>query len=83
MVKVCRQSASDLRVEHAKGMPPIQLTGGGFGDTDGGTITRLEAAIRLDAQADRWQAEIDTKVPNTHDRNKLIATTPPQAEGES
>jgi hypothetical protein len=71
MVKVCRQSASDLRAEHAKGMPPIQLTGGGFGDTDGGTITRLEAAIRLDAQAARWEHEVRTGEPNIHDR-KLI-----------
>jgi hypothetical protein len=71
MVKVCRQMADDLRAEHAKGMPPIQLTGGGFGDTGGGTITRLEAAIRLDAQADRWWREVVTGEPNTHDR-KLI-----------
>ena len=83
MVKVCRQMADDLRWEHGQGMPPIQLAGGEVGDTSGGIITRLEAAIRMDAQADRWQAEIVTGEPNTHDRRLMECQVPPKAEGKS
>jgi hypothetical protein len=55
-----------LRAEHAMGEPGITLTGETFG-----IITRLEAAIRLDAQAARWEHEVRTGEPNLHDR-KLI-----------
>jgi len=79
MVKVCRQMADELREEYARGEPEILLTGGGGVIV---SITRLEASIRMDAQADRWQAEIDTKVPNTYDRDKMSATATPKAEAE-
>jgi len=72
MVRVCRQMADDLRAEHALGEPEILLTGGG------GTIvsiTRLEAAIRMDAQAARWELEIRTGELNLYDR-KLMGAAP-------
>ncbi len=64
--------ADDLRAEHARGEPEILLTGGG------GTIvsiTRLEAAIRMDAQAARWELEIRTGELNLYDR-KLMGAAP-------
>ena len=71
-MRVCRQMADDLRWEHGQGMPPIMLTGGGGIIL---SITREEAAIRMDAQADRWQAEIDTGELNLYDR-KLMGAAP-------
>jgi len=79
MVKVCRQMADDLRWEHGQGMPPIILTGG-WGSIL--SITRLEAATRMDAQANRWEEEIRTGEPNMHDR-KLMGAAPTRVEGES
>ncbi len=70
MVKVCRRMADDLRWEHGQGMPPVMLTGGG-GDIV--SVTREEAAIRMDAQADRWEEEIRTGEPNLHDRKLMGA----------
>jgi hypothetical protein len=35
------------------------------------TISRLEAADSLECQADRWEAEWRTGVPNVMDRAKL------------
>lgn len=69
--RVCRAMAVDLRAEHAAGDPPIKLrtTVGRRLDL----ITRLEAAVRLDRQADRWQAEADTGVPNLFDRARIGA----------
>jgi hypothetical protein len=64
--------ADDLRWEHGQGMPPIMLTGGG-GDIV--SITRLEAAIRMDAQAARWELEIRTGELNLYDR-KLMGAAP-------
>jgi kynureninase len=70
MVRVCRQMAVDLRAEHAMGEPGITLTGETFG-----VITREEAAIRMDAQADRWELEIRTGELNLYDR-KLMGAAP-------
>jgi hypothetical protein len=64
--------ADELREEHARGEPEILLTGG-----DGVivSITREEAAIRMDAQGDRWELEIRTGELNLYDR-KLIGAAP-------
>ena len=72
MVKVCRQMADDLRWEHGQGEPEILLTGGGGVIV---SITREEAAIRMDAQADRWELEIRTGELNLYDR-KLMGAAP-------
>ena len=57
-----------MRWEHGQGMPEIMLTGGGGSIL---SITRLEAAIRMDAQADRWEHEVRTGEPNL-DHRKLM-----------
>ena len=59
----CRLLASVLRREHAMGMDPLQ--------TSFGTISRLDAAVSADAQAERWEHEIRTGEPNTIDRAKI------------
>jgi hypothetical protein len=69
MAEGCREMASDLRREHARGMGPIHLTGSRGHETN--RITRLEAATRLDQQAARWEEEARTGVPNRADRDKL------------
>jgi hypothetical protein len=69
MVRVCRELAIALRKEHAMGWGPVQLTCAGNHHAQ--RVTRLEAADAMDQQADRWQAEIDTGIPNKVDREKL------------
>jgi hypothetical protein len=64
--------ADELREEYARGEPEILLTGGGGVIV---SITRLEAAIRMDAQAARWELEIRTGELNLYDR-KLMGAAP-------
>lgn len=71
MAAQCRQLAADLRREHAMGMGGIALS-----FTSGVTMGRLpkiprdEAARSMDAQAERWEVECKTGIPNVVDRRK-------------
>jgi hypothetical protein len=67
MARACRTLARDLRAEHAAGEPPVVM----MGNSKFRTITRWEAAVRLDQQAERWEAEVRTGEPNTFDREKI------------
>lgn len=73
MVRHCRRLAADIREEHEQGLPPIQLSFIVRQDyrEEAVTVTRAEAAMSLEAQADRWQHEVDTGEPNRYDRDKL------------
>lgn len=68
--------AADLRVEAARGYPPIMLaTGpGGGGVMEGGEISRADAAASLDEQAARWELEAQGGPRNIHDRSKIGLT---------
>lgn len=69
MERACRDLARALRHEAANGWPELQLThSGGFG---GGTISRKAAAELMEAQAERWAAEVRTGKPNVVDREKI------------
>lgn len=68
MVKECRRLAADHRREAAAEMGPIILQSTGGRQQ---SISRLAAAASLDRQADRWQAELDTGIPNRHDRDLI------------
>lgn len=59
MATVCRRLAADMRREHAMGMEPITLTGY---CAAGGRTSRLEAALSMDRQAERWEEECRTGV---------------------
>lgn len=61
---VSRKMARDLRNEHAMGYPPIAMI-------NGVKMPRDVAALRLEEQADRWEREIRTGVPNTLDRGRM------------
>jgi hypothetical protein len=65
MARECRNLARDLRNEAAAEWPDVKLTAGAEHDQ---TITRAEAARRLDAQAERWEREATTGERNEHDR---------------
>ena len=69
MERACRKLAADLRREYAAGWGPIAMTS--LMNEGNVTISRLEAADSLELQADRWEAEWRTGVPNTTDRAKL------------
>lgn len=69
MAAACRKLAADLRREHAMGEGPIQARGSGGQVAH--RISREVAAISMDAQADRWEAEARTGVRNTTDRAKI------------
>lgn len=64
MVGICRALAADLRAEHAAGWGGIALTGAGRG----GVVSRAEAAVSMDEQADRWAVEAAGGERNMHDR---------------
>lgn len=69
MAKACRDLAAKYRREATKGEGPVTLTGSG--NETRNTIPRSEAADRLDQQAERWEAELLTGVPNVIDRAAL------------
>ena len=69
MAKTCRKLAEDLRREHRAGWPPVPMSAISGGRVN--TISRAEAAIRMDEQAARWEEEVRTGVPNYHDREKI------------
>ena len=73
MARACRKMAADLRVEAARGYPPIMLaTGpGGGGVMEGGSISRADAAASMDEQAARWELEAQGGPRNIHDRIKI------------
>jgi len=75
MAAACRKIARDLRVEAAFDLPPIELThlpGWTTPDTHPEHyITRAEAALRFDEQAERWEHEALTGIPNRTDRDKI------------
>jgi hypothetical protein len=73
MEAACRKLAADLRREYAAGWGPVPMTcpdGNLFGGLRN-TISRLEAADSLELQADRWEAEWRTGIPNAEDRGRL------------
>lgn len=70
MARVCRRMASDMRREHAVGMPPISMTSHGNCKS---FVPRDQAAASMDRQAERWETERDTGVPNIHDRTLIGA----------
>lgn len=69
MAKACRDLAAKYRWEATTGAGPVTMTGGG--NETRNTISRAEAADRLDQQADRWESELRTGVPNLIDRAAL------------
>jgi len=72
MARTCRKLARDMRNEYAAGEPPIGLTApGNQWIEERITISRLEAAERMEEQADRWLEEMRTGIPNAVDRSKL------------
>ena len=69
MERACRDLARALRHEAANGWPDLILTrSGGSRDL---TISRRAAAESMEAQAERWAAEIRTGKPNVVDREKI------------
>lgn len=62
MATVCRRLAADMRREHAMGMDPITLTCEGRNGSTVPRISRLEAALSMDRQAERWEEECRTGV---------------------
>jgi hypothetical protein len=69
MARVCRDMARDLRAEAAAGWEDVPLT-----HTNGESpmsISRAEAARRMDAQATRWEAEAATGALNLIDRRRI------------
>ena len=73
MARACRKLAADLRVEAARGYPPILLaTGPGGGGVHGDMmVSRADAAASLDEQAARWELEAQGGPRNIHDRSKI------------
>ena len=69
MARVCRRLAADMRAEHAAGWGPVPLSALSGGRVN--TITRLEASRSMDEQAERWEEEVRTGIPNYHDREKI------------
>lgn len=51
MLWACRKLAADLRAEAAAGWGPVPMNGGG-------SISRAEAAARMDLRADMWAAKV-------------------------
>ena len=69
MVRVCRKLAADLRVEAAKGdLPPIRLSGICYKEA---VISRAQAAVSMDQQADRWELEAGDGPLNVTDRERI------------
>ena len=71
MEAACRKLAADLRREYAAGWGPVSLSKSPEDGVADVTISRLEAAENLELQADRWEAEWRTGVPNREDRAKI------------
>ena len=71
MEAACRKLAADLREEFAAGLGPVSLSKSPEDGVADVTISRLEAAENLELQADRWEAEWRTGVPNREDRAKI------------
>jgi hypothetical protein len=72
MGRACRKLARDLRGEHAAGWGGVPLTSAGNQwNSEGFVITRREAALRLDEQAERWEAEAAGGPSNDHDRERI------------
>jgi len=71
MEAACRKLAADLRWEYAAGWGPVSLSKSPEDGVADVTISRLEAAENLELQADRWEAEWRTGVPNATDRAKI------------
>ena len=70
MAAACRKLASDLRREYAMGhVRGISLTAES-GRRDN-IVSPLQAAMSLDEQARRWDAEVRTGERNEVDRRKL------------
>jgi len=69
-VRVCRRLAADLRAEAALGHGPIRLRDRGNGQ-DQLWISRADAALNMDEQGDRWEAELKTGIPNAIDRSRI------------
>lgn len=70
MAEACRKLANDLRAEHAAGdLPGIELTGRSRGHA--GRMSRAHAAVAMDQQAERWEAEANGGPRNTLDRARI------------
>lgn len=68
--RVCRGLAADMRTEAALGYGPIRLRDRGNGGNQQ-WISRADAALNMDEQADRWEAELKTGIPNDVDRPRI------------
>lgn len=69
MVRVCRKMAADLRAEAAAGnLPPIRLTGIVYKEA---VISRAQAAVLMDQQADRCEEEAGDGPLNVVDRERI------------
>jgi hypothetical protein len=70
MAATCRKLAADLRREAALGWGPVPMTSNGNNVYRLG-ISRAEAAVRMDEQAERWQHEAKTGERNEVDRARI------------
>lgn len=69
MGRVCRKLAADLRAEHAAGLGSISLTGAGSADMV--RVSRAQAAVAMDEQAERWEREVRDGIPNEISRRRI------------
>lgn len=71
MALACRKLARDMRAEHEAGMGPLVLQSNTNQYAGPKYISRWQAAWSLDRQAQRWEREAETGIPNTEDRAKI------------
>lgn len=69
MARTCRKLAADLRREHGRGWGPVPMSAPDNRDRWG--MPRDQAAQSMDEQAERWEDEVRTGIPNYHDREKI------------
>lgn len=74
MARICRRLARDMRTEAEMKWPPIALAYTNVAGEDRGSqlrISRAEAAVSMEAQADRWDAEAKGGPRNERDRARI------------